>query len=335
MKIGNTYTAVNYDDIKKIDDYDLCSKYLCVQELPCVINSPLRDDKNPSLSIFVMNDGSIGYYDFATRQKGTIRNLLCQMFHCDNDVKKLHEIIYNDFVKNKQYYKHIQRQSISRLSGSTIEVKIRQWMQHDKDYWMSYGIPLEWLKFAEVYPISHKFITKNGVTYTFGAEKYAYAYVERKDGNIQIKIYQPFNKDGFKWCSNIDKSAWSLWTKVPQRGRRLIITSSLKDSLNLWANTKIPSLSMQSEGLMPKPQVIEELHQRFDNIYLFFDNDYNKDGNPGHTDALKWIEEYPYLKMIEIPAEYEAKDPSDLYKKYGKEEYLNILRKLFIKYENS
>lgn len=332
MRIGNTYDTIDEDAVMAIDDYELCAFYFGVSTFPTVINSPLRDDKNPSLSLFVMADGRIGYFDFATREKSTLRNLLCKLWYCENDIRAFHRRIYNDIVKSRSSsHKKKVRYVNNGFAQSKIEVKVRDWKQHDIDYWKSYGISIEWLKFAEVYPISEKFVTKNGYTSVFAADKYAYAFVERKDNNIQIKVYQPFNDKGFKWSSNIDKSAWSLWTKIPDVGNKLIITSSLKDSLNLWSNTHIPSLSMQSEGLMPKPQVIEELHERFKDIYIFFDNDFGKEKNPGHTDALKWIKEYPYLTMLEIPAEYKAKDPSDLYKKYGKEKYLEILRQMFIK----
>ena len=57
---------------------------------------------------------------------------------------------------------------------------------------------------------------------------------------------------------------------------------------------------------------------------VFFDNDYTSEKNPGRTDSIKLASEFG-LERVEIPAEYEAKDVSDLYKKYGKEKYLEIM----------
>ena len=68
-----------------------------------------------------------------------------------------------------------------------VDVRVREWRQYDIDYWSSYGVPLEWLKYAEVYPISHKIVTKNGVKHTFGADKLAYAFVEHKEGKVTLK----------------------------------------------------------------------------------------------------------------------------------------------------
>ena len=69
---------------------------------------------------------------------------------------------------------------------------------------------MKWLKYADVYPISHKIVIKDNKSYAFGADKYAYAYVEFKEGRTTLKIYQPFNKNGFKWSNRHDRSVISL-----------------------------------------------------------------------------------------------------------------------------
>lgn len=84
---------------------------------------------------------------------------------------------------------------------------------------------------------------------------------------------------------------------------------------------------MQGEGYEPKPQIIEELKSRYQNIIVFYDNDFTNEENPGRVDSIKLAEKYR-LKRIEIPAIYEAKDPSDLYKKYGKKKYMEIMNDL-------
>ena len=125
----------------------------------------------------------------------------------------------------------------------------------------------------------------------------------------------------------MDASVWSLWTKIPEKGDNLIIGSSTKDCLNIGCNLHIPAICMQGEGYNPKPQIIQELKDRYKNIIVFFDNDYTNEDNPGRTDSIKLAETYN-LRRIEIPAEYGAKDPSDLFKKYGKERYLEIMHEI-------
>jgi hypothetical protein len=72
----------------------------------------------------------------------------------------------------------------------------------------------------------------------------------------------------YKWLSDGNSSIWSLWSQLPDYGDKLIITSSVKDALCLWANIHVPSCSMQSETTVPKPQIIEQLKRRFKHIYV-------------------------------------------------------------------
>jgi hypothetical protein len=206
-----------------------------------------------------------------------------------------------------------------------LECKTREWKQHDIEYWNSFGISLDWLKYADVYPISHKIIIKEGKRMVFVADKYAYAYVEFKDGKTTLKIYQPFNTSGFKWSNNHDKSVISLWTKVPKNGDRICICSSLKDALCLWANTGIPSLAVQGEGYTMSNTAINELNKRYKKVYILFDND-----EAGLYDGKKLAESTGFTNIV-LPKINNAKDISDLYKTLNNtNEFKNIILKLFI-----
>lgn len=205
-----------------------------------------------------------------------------------------------------------------------MQCKVREWRDYDIKYWESYGVPLKWLKYADVYPISHKIIIKNGNNYVFGADKYAYAYVEFKEGKTTLKIYQPYNKSGFKWANKHDKSVISLWTKVPEYGDRICICSSLKDALCLWANTGIPALAIQGEGYSISNTAVSELKRRYKEIYILLDND-----DAGVQDALKLSESTGFTNIV-LPKEYGAKDVSDLYLLLqDKERFKNIVLGLF------
>ena len=315
----------------KISDADILSKYLGITQIPCVIQSPLRSDNRPSFGLYSPDGTHINYIDFGTKDKGTTLTLLSKMWNTDtyNTIKKINDEI--GLISNSRgiitLNKSNNRVVVKKSVNTDLKCKIREWKDYDIKYWESYGINLKWLKLAEVYPISHKIIVKDNHSYVFKADKYAYAYVEHKEGKIFIKVYQPFNRK-YKWCSNTNRSVWSLWTKIPKFGANLIISSSVKDCLNIMCNLKIPSICLQGEGYLPKPHIMEELKLRYKNIIVFFDNDFTNPNNPGHNDAKNLSEEYN-LKMVEIPKEYESKDPSDLFKKYGKEKYLEIMNEIF------
>ena len=321
--------TISIDDVRRITtDYEVVNKYLGISVVPSNINSILREDKNPSLCIFPYKD-SLFFKDFGTNQSGNIYQLLSLYWNIP--LNQVYRKIYNDFTsanykscccKNK-----ISKTIIKKKSNINIKVKIRDWKPWDIEYWSSYGISLKWLEYCDIFPISHIFlIHQNGEQLIISADKYAYVYIERKDNKVSLKIYQPYSTN-FKWMSKHDASVWDLWTKIPEKGDKLIITSSRKDALCLWANTGIPSLSLQGEGYIPKEKVINQLKERYNKIYVFYDNDFKNKVNNGRNYGRILAEKFN-LQQIEIPTEYKSKDPSDLYKNWGKEVFLNVINQL-------
>lgn len=315
-------------DISHIKEADIAAYYLGINSIPCLINSPLRCDKNPSFSLF-SNDGiKVGYIDFSTKEHGSIIELMSQLWNCsiiEAKYKILNELSgsITETLVTKNNKKVIIRNKKS--SDFDIQCKVRNWQSYDLKYWDSYGISLDWLKYANVYPISHKIIVKNGIKYIYKADKYAYAYVEFKEGKITLKIYQPFNTSGFKWANKHDKSVISLWTKVPQYGNKICICASLKDALCLWANTNIPAIAIQGEGYGISNTAINELKKRYKNIYICLDND-----KPGKLDAESLASKTGFINIV-LPEFKGGKDISDYRKLYGKDEFIKFIIPLFKK----
>lgn len=314
------------DILEKTSEADILNYYLGINRVPILINSPLRQDKKPSMGIFSPDGEKIYYIDFSTKEKGSIYTLLSKLW-CTTFGQTL-EKIYNDVCGYSssipiRVSSKVQSLGFSK-SNSDLKCKVREWKEHDIEYWESYGIGLKWLKYAEVYPISHTIIIKDGKEYVFGADKYAYAYVEHKEGKTTIKIYQPFNKKGFKWCNKHDRSVISLWTKVPEYGKGICICSSLKDALCLWANTGIPSIAVQGEGYTMSNTAINELKRRFEKVFILFDND-----KPGLLDGEKLASLTGFTNIV-LPQFNGGKDVSDYYQIIGdKELFKHKILKLF------
>ena len=330
MSFSQGRESISLEDIlEKVNEANIAARYLNITEIPCVISSPLREDKKPSFGIYSFDGNKVHYTDFATGERGGIFDLLSQLWRLPYG--KVLEKVYKDFTASSGTKCTSTRVSngstqivITKKTHPKIEVKIRDWKPHDIKYWESYGISIDWLKYAEVYPISHKFIIKNGKKYTFGADRYAYAYIERKEGNISIKVYQPFNKNGFKWCTSTDSSVISLWTKVPEYGDRICICSSLKDALCLWSNTGIPCLATQGEGYTMSDTAIGELKRRYKNVYVLFDCDAT-----GLIDGKKLSKQTGFTNIV-LPQFEGGKDVSDLYHSLqDKDKFKQIILNLF------
>ena len=315
MAFGNGEHSITLEDVlARTTEFGILYHYFNVSELPTVIHSPLRQDSRPSFGLYTLDGKRVHYTDLATKDRGGLFDLLMKYWgesykdmlnHLWKDLPNFSNanVQFNSMKSERTYqYQSLKSRNID------LQCKVREWRDYDIEYWASYGISLEWLKYADIYPISHKIVIRDGQRYVFGADKYAYAYVERKEGKVTLKIYQPYNKGGYKWSNRHDRSVISLWTKVPEYGDRICICSSMKDALCLWANTEIPALAIQGEGYGMSDTAIGELKRRYSHIYILLDND-----EAGLQDAVKLSESTGFTNIV-LPKVNDAKDISDLYK---------------------
>lgn len=311
MAFSSGLTSATLSDIlDKVSEADILYYYFNVSSIPCVISSPLRVDNNPSFGIYTLNGSKIYWKDLSTNTSGGLWDMLGAYWGISyrETLKKVLEdlpsisTIYNKIDKVKNH------KSISSYNESSdLQCKVREWRKHDIEYWQSFGISLDWLKYADIYPISHKIVIKGNNKFTFAADKYAYAYVEKKEGKVTLKIYQPFNTNGYKWSNKHDRSVISLWTKIPEYGEKLIICSSMKDALCIWATLGIPCIAIQGEGYGISNTAISELKRRYKEIYILLDND-----EVGIKDGLSLSKSTGFTNLV-LP-NYGYKDVSDLYK---------------------
>lgn len=328
MAFGPGRDTVSYDEIlSKTTEAKIISYYLGVYEYPILINSPLRRDTKPSFGLYSPNGYDINYIDFANKERGSTLKLLSKLWclTIDKTLQKLKQDLPNFTNEVTVSTNPISITTIGNHKANTdLQCRVREWRDYDEAYWQSYGIPLDWVKYADVHPISHIIVVKDGQKHTFTADKYAYAYVERKEGKITLKIYQPFNTKGFKWSNKHDKSVISLWTKIPETGDKLCICSSLKDALCLWCNTGIPAVAIQGEGYAISNTAINELKRRYKNVYILLDND-----KPGLEDGEKLASSTGFKNLV-LPNINEAKDVSDLYKSLqDKNKFKTLITNLF------
>lgn len=308
------------DDIKVSEEEIFTHFFGNINHIPCVINSPFRKDKNPSFSIFYNKSGKLLFKDFATQECWDIYGLLKKKFNCDYNTVLLKIGQEFNFKPGKtiKVTRPIKRNS----NNIGINISIRDWQDYDFEFWNKYGISKEWLVFGNVYPIKDIFINKDNNELDIPAEKYAYAYAEFKDNKTTFKIYQPYSKR-CKWMSSHDKSVWDLWRQLPASGDKLIITSSRKDALCLWANIGIPATCLQGETYFPKDKIINQIKERFKTVYVLLDND-----ETGKKFGKELSKKYD-LVYTEIDNTLGVKDPSDFFKTYKRKKFIEYFNNLF------
>ena len=156
----------------------------------------------------------------------------------------------------------------------------------------------------------------NNNRFTCKSVSYAFKFKNR------YKIYSPYEEKN-KWLSNTNKKDVQGYNQLPNKGERLIITSSLKDVMCLYS-AGYNSIAMQSEMQIPDEKLISELKQRFNTIEILYDNDFNKIDNPGQVMANKICNLYGFNNIC-LPRTFESKDPSDLVSKEGSFNELKII----------
>ena len=355
MIIGKTSTSISISELlqKYSEQEILTAVFPEISTLPCRINSPFRTDNNPSFSIYLDENKHIRFKDFGDSDcKGSLLDLLCRKWNCS--FHQVFDKILSMMSGNSGHELSVKAKQIKmftrkEVSESTkIQVATRKWEKYDYKYWASYGVDKKCLHYAEIYPISYKIVTKKNketnesIKYTFPTEKYSYAFVERKEGVTSLKIYQPFNTKGYKWCSKMDASVISLWTKVPEKGEAIVIASSTKDALCISSNLHLPAIAPQGEGYNLSDTAVKELKRRYKKVYIAFDGD-----KAGVQDAekLSKMTGFPIIKcpILNTPKEDneavqfligeglqkkdKAKDWSDIYLYLGKERMIEEFNK--------
>tara|TARA_R110000772_G_scaffold82292_6_gene174601 strand:+ start:1226 stop:2356 length:1131 start_codon:yes stop_codon:yes gene_type:complete len=227
--------------------------------------SPLRGDRNPTCNFFRhRKSGEIYLKDHAGHFVGNCFDALMVYYGCTFMKSLL--IIADDFelIKTNVKRQPIKNELIER-EKSDIKFRKRNWNQEDNDYWKSYGISEELLNYFNVCAVQNVFLNGN-LMYTYHKTNPAYAYVF---GDDDIKIYFPKKKE-YRFICNT--SATQGYKQLPEKGKTLIITKSMKDILVLY-NLGYSAISLQSETQCISEAQYEEFKDRFDNIYSFYDFD--------------------------------------------------------------
>lgn len=316
-----------------ITELDIYNMYMDGKpvSLSGTIISPIRSEKRASFGFFMGDNNEIMFKDFRLGGGDCIKfvqlkyklnyndalNKIAKDFKLDD-----YFIIPSNYIATSE--RKITQNKLEILDNHvkfSLRKRKRAWNIYDIKFWKSFGITKNTLIKYKVEAIDYFFINDHIIK----ADRYAYCFTEIKDGYETYKIYQPFNIK-YKWINSHGEDVWQGWSQLPEKDTHLILTKSLKDVMSINENFGMAAVSLQAESVIPKSKVIKELKERFFSVYLFYDNDYDKDTNWGQEYAAKLCKDYD-LDNIFIPSRYKAKDYSDLVKKYDVDIANNILQK--------
>jgi hypothetical protein len=317
--------------LRSISPYDIFNHYIGHFEIGKLMSSPIRIDNNPSFGIYVSkNNGELLFNDYADGGGDCIHFVMAK--YRVNFLTAL-AIINRDFnlglATGKINIDNIQvvaKPVISNYkpkprSKIKISVKVRNWLDRDKEYWYDkYKINLETLIKFDVFPLTAFWMDSQ----RFYANKLCYGYYFQE---WVFKIYQPTLtiKSG-KWLSNIDDSIpWQGYKQLPEKGDILFITSSMKDVMVLY-ELGYSAIAPHTEKQTLSVELYNELHTRFKHVIVYYDND-----EAGVLHSTKICNKYD-IDYINNPKGY-PKDPSDFVDEYGQTELVDVIIHLLGKKE--
>ena len=320
--------------LRKVSEYQIF-KYFCrnFKELNSKFRSDLREDNSPTVSIALIGQ-SLLYKDFGHPD---------HTFNCFDYVAYKYNtnfygaLIHIDGCFGLGLYTGVRlartvqkvEPKLQEKTRPEIQVRVRDWDYRDAAYWKQFGISKKLLLIFDVQPITHYWINEQ----RFSCNSISYRY--RFD--CGYKIYRPLERD-FKWSSNVGMECLQGYRQLPERGKTLVLTSSLKDIMCL-AVLDYPSIALQSEMHVPSEGTIQEAQDRFEEVIVFYDNDFDNPRNPGQTMAVKICKKYGLDNLV-IPSYYRSKDISDLIRDHGLEEAKHVItrkenRRSYIKEEST
>ena len=312
--------------LSKITEYDIFVYYIPeFKKLGKKFRSSLREDNSPTVYITMYN-GKLLYKDFGNPDHTfDCFNYVRYKFNCSFiDALRIIDCDFNlglsprkaemAFTMGYMAYRQNKRLDYNKRQV-IIQKKKRPWTTADAKFWSKYLVSKQILTKFAVEPISHFWV--NGNRFTCKSITYAFKFRNR------YKIYSPYEEQN-KWLSNTKKTDVQGYNQLPYKGERLIITSSLKDVMCLYA-AGFSAIALQSEMQVPSEKLVAELKDRFSQVDILYDNDFDKVTNPGQTMARKICGLYGFRNIC-IPDRYGCKDPSDLVKNVcGLNELKNIL----------
>lgn len=310
--------------LSRFSEEQLMEYYLHLPVKKGLFRSPLRRDKQPTCSFYRNKSGTLIFKDFATGQHLNIFDVVQSIFRCDY-FKSL-RIIANDFgiVQDNTLHKNpgkinLNPVKIKDKEISKIQIEVQEFTDGELKWWGKYGISKDILKRFNVYSCKHVFL--NDQLFAKSQQHCPiFGYYGKKYQGLELwRCYFP-KRTSFRFITNWPSKKIQGYDQLPKKGKLLIITKSMKDSMCLYS-CGITACAPNSENLFISDKVLEDLKSRFKNIVVLYDND-----RPGLYNMAKIRREHPELTYVFIPKRYGSKDISDFYKDHGRKETLNLIK---------
>lgn len=261
--------------LKYLSQEDIFSHFLNVKvELNTYFCSPLRTDNNPTCNFNWFN-GKLWFRDWSKPSPKDCFQIVIDLYNCSffealQIIKR--ELIVD--IPNLQIRKK-SKDEITPIrlvkEKSVINVRIaKHWQPTVALYLKQYGITSEICRIFNIFPIDTVWLNKHmNWTYSNNDPAIGYYFGNAKNGDQRWKIYF-FKRKNFRFLCNTNRINGLI--QLPETGKDLIITKSLKDVAALY-RLGYHAVSMQNETTEPYGYIIDKFKERFEVLWSFYDFD--------------------------------------------------------------
>lgn len=309
--------------LSKFSEETFMEYYLGIPVAKKLYRNPLRKDNKPTCSFYRNKSGELIFKDFSGVFYGNFISVVMFKYSCTyhqalriiaNDFGLIHD---NKIPKNKGKL-NVNAPVFKDDGAAIIQVEIKDFSKSEIEWWGDYGVTDKILKKFHVFSCKNVFLNGNVIS-TSSDHCPIYGYYGGKKEGIELwRTYFPKRKS-YRFLSNWDSKKIQGIKQLPNEGKLLVITKSLKDVMCLYS-LGIPAIAPNSETLFIPDALYVELKNRFKNIVVLYDNDL-----AGIANMRKIRDKYK-VKCLWIPRSYEAKDISDFHKKYGRKKTLELIK---------
>jgi len=296
--------------LEKISQEDIFEFYLNLKvDLKNMFCSPLRKDTNPTCGFKYLKCGTLQMTDFSGHFKGGCFDLVMYMFNLD--FTRALQRVYMDmnYRIHTPIIKEAYTKAVQYKEKAVIQVKRLAMSPQDLSYWGQFGIGPEILKRFNVSAAGGVWVNGNRI-YIYNPRNPAYIY---DFDDEEYKIYFP-NQEERRFLGNTNRIQGLK--QLPKTGNILVLTKSLKDVM-VFALFRIPAISLQGEGMLPKEELIYDLQNRFKTIITLYDFDLTGIRTAHAIRRIYGIQPYFLTNGRFKSINYRAKDPAEVVHFHG------------------
>lgn len=276
-----------------------------------VIRSIFKEEKRPSMKIYVNSDDVYKYTCYSCGNKGSHIDLVMAKYSIPfREAISLMLKDYNEYVLNQgETYTIAEYKEAAKYKVSDYKIR-EKWNVLDRDFWLPFNIGSSLLERYEVKPLEWFEMKKEGSDPFRVEGEYIYSYFSGKE---LARIYRPKYPDN----KFVTVTGYIQGSNQLKGYDTLIWTSSMKDimaiaSLGLKVDLEAPN---GENSFFPKAHV-EKRMQEYRYVMNLLDWD-----TTGISAGAKYQEEYGIIPIyISL-----SKDPSDSIRDHGVQRVLESL----------